>query len=101
MISLSFRKLGVRGIKYAHACRFAHKRTSEPYSKIKVVYSQSTNIYDNLALENILFHKEPLDKPILMLWRNTKAVVMGKHQNPFKESYMDRIKQDGIKLARR
>ena len=81
--------------------QFAHKKTNQPYSQIKVVKSHSTNIYDNLALENILFHKEPLDKPVLLLWRNSKAVVIGKHQNPFKESYMDRILKDGVKLARR
>ena len=69
--------------------------------KIRIFDIQSQNIHQNLALENYLFNHDQLKYPTLLLWRNDKTIVIGKHQNPWKECYLDRIERDGVVLARR
>jgi lipoate---protein ligase len=38
---------------------------------------------------------------VLFLWRNSETVVIGRHQNPWKECHLDKMENDGIFLARR
>lgn len=59
------------------------------------------NIYHNLAIEEYLFNSTPLDSPALFLWQSDCAVVIGKHQNPWKECLVDKLKKDSIPIARR
>lgn len=40
-------------------------------------------------------------KHILMLWRNEPCVVIGRHQNPWIETNVDELKNQGVKIARR
>jgi lipoate-protein ligase A len=51
--------------------------------KLRIYISDSTNVFYNLALEEqlVTFSKED----ILLFYVNTDAVVIGKHQNPWKE----------------
>jgi lipoate-protein ligase A len=65
------------------------------------MYTGSNNIAANLALEQHLYSHEPLKTPTLLLYSNDKTIVIGKHQNPWKECFLDRIEQDGVMLARR
>lgn len=67
-----------------------------------VLCSRSTDVYQNLALEdwidaNVDLHK----RSVLLLWRNRPAVVVGRHQNPWTECSLPAMREAGIPLARR
>ena len=51
--------------------------------KLTIYISQSTNVFSNLALEEHLLKRSKED--ILLFYINSDAVVIGKHQNPWKE----------------
>ena len=40
-------------------------------------------------------------RPLLYLWRNEKTIVIGRHQNAWKECNIQQMQQEGVKLARR
>lgn len=68
---------------------------------LKIILSQSQEVYANLALEEYLVLRSIED--ILLFYINTDAVVIGKHQNPWKEvdlSSSSKIK-DAHTVARR
>jgi lipoate-protein ligase A len=69
--------------------------------EVKIYISDSQNIFSNLALEEYLVTQNKED--ILLFYINQDAVVIGKHQNPWREVDLNQI-GDGIndrKLARR
>jgi lipoate-protein ligase A len=66
-----------------------------------IVESQSLDVYRNLAIEEYLMDHVVEQGPVLFLWRSDCAVVMGKNQNPWRECRLDRMRDDGIPLARR
>ena len=69
--------------------------------KLTIIKTENTDPYENLAAEEYMtFHAEE-DEVILFLWQNAHTVVIGRNQNPWKECNVERIKQDGISLARR
>lgn len=67
--------------------------------KLNLLLSTSTNIYQNLALEEYLIKYVTSD--ILLFYINTDAVVLGKHQNPWLEVNAELAKQNKIDIARR
>lgn len=69
----------------------------------KVVFiSQSTDIFSNLAFEGWLYKNCTFnDRHLLFLWRNSPCVVIGRHQNPFKEANLSYLDSAGVPLARR
>ncbi|XP_063068411.1 lipoyltransferase 1, mitochondrial [Engraulis encrasicolus] len=67
-----------------------------------IIKSSSTNVFQNLALEDWIHDNVDLQKRnILYLWRNSAAVVIGRHQNPWQECNLRLMQQIGIPLARR
>lgn len=68
-----------------------------------VLHSQSTDVYQNLALEEWIDANVDLQhcSSILLLWRNHPAVVIGRHQNPWTECNLPAMRRAGIPLARR
>lgn len=67
-----------------------------------VLQSHSTNVYQNLALEDWIDTNVDLqERSILLLWRNRPAVVIGRHQNPWTECNLSAMRRAGIPLARR
>lgn len=67
-----------------------------------VLRSQSTDVYQNLALEDwIDAHVDLQQRSILLLWRNRPVVVIGRHQNPWTECNLSAMRRLGIPLARR
>ncbi|XP_041822579.1 lipoyltransferase 1, mitochondrial [Chelmon rostratus] len=67
-----------------------------------VLQSQSTDVYQNLALEDWIDANIDLEqRSILLLWRNRPAVVIGRHQNPWTECNLSAMRTAGIPLARR
>eukprot|EP01022_Parablepharisma_sp_SALTPOND_P015720 TRINITY_DN224_c0_g4_i1.p2 TRINITY_DN224_c0_g4~~TRINITY_DN224_c0_g4_i1.p2 ORF type:complete len:378 (-),score=54.47 TRINITY_DN224_c0_g4_i1:4217-5350(-) len=82
----------------------AHARTMATAlnsNSVKIVTSNSNNIIFNLATEEYLFEKSKILNPILFLWRNDKTIVIGKHQNPWKECRIKDMQRDNVNLARR
>ena len=68
----------------------------------RVLISQSHNIYLNLAWEDWLYHNFDFTKAsLLLMWRNTPCVVIGRYQNPWKECNVSMMNEAGIVLARR
>lgn len=67
-----------------------------------VLCSRSTDVYQNLALEDWIDANVDLQKrSVLLLWRNRPAVVVGRHQNPWTECSLPAMREAGIPLARR
>jgi len=52
------------------------------------LYSKDNNIYLNLAIEEYFYEHADLVNPVLFLWRNDKTIVVGRHQNPWKECFL-------------
>ena len=69
--------------------------------KTKLYFSESTNPWFNLAYEEQLVNEVAEDEVYLYLWQNQHTVVIGKHQNPWREVLVNELELDGGKLARR
>jgi len=69
--------------------------------KMSVLHSISFNPWFNLATEDWIFREMNPEGHVLFLWRNSETVVIGRYQNPWLECRLDRMKTDGVKLARR
>lgn len=39
--------------------------------------------------------------PLVFFWRNSPTIIIGKHQNPWKECKVQKLEEDGVVLARR
>lgn len=67
-----------------------------------ILHSRSTDVYQNLALEDWIDSNVDLQqRSVLLLWRNRPAVVIGRHQNPWTECNLSVMRSAGIPLARR
>jgi lipoate---protein ligase len=66
--------------------------------KVKILISTSKNIHFNLALEQYLLENNVED--VLLWYINKPCVVIGKHQNPWKEVNFEKTKNT-INVARR
>ncbi len=65
-----------------------------------IIYkNNSTDAYFNLALEQYLLDSK--EGSIFMLWRNDKAVIIGKNQNAYAELDLDYVEKNNIKVVRR
>ncbi len=63
---------------------------------------ESQNIYKNLATEDWIYKNMDFkDKSLLLLWRNSPCVVIGRHQNPWAELDVKMAEQNDVKIARR
>lgn len=69
--------------------------------KYHIVTSKSPSIHLNLALEEYFFEHCGLKTPMLLLYRNDKTIVIGKHQNPWKECHVQEMEKAGVELCRR
>ncbi len=65
-----------------------------------VIYrNECTDPYFNLAAEQYLLDTKQGD--IFMLWRNSRAVIIGKNQNAYAELDLDYVEKNNIKVVRR
>ena len=68
----------------------------------RVLRSLSLDPFYNLALEDWLFQNIDFTSgPVVLFWRNSPSVVIGRYQNPWKEASIDFLKRRGISLVRR
>lgn len=64
--------------------------------------TNSLDVRRNLAVEELLLSRYSIEqKPLLFLWRSANAVVIGKNQNPWCESNIPLVQDEGCTLARR
>ena len=56
---------------------------------MRAIQSPSTDPRFNLALEQYIFDQMPRNRSYLMLWRNDRTIVVGKHQDTFAEINAD------------
>ncbi|KAL0203204.1 hypothetical protein M9458_001222, partial [Cirrhinus mrigala] len=67
-----------------------------------ILKSASIGIFENLALEDWIHdHVDLQNRSMLLLWRNSPVVVIGRHQNPWQECNLPLMRRLGIPLARR
>uniref|UniRef100_A0A8C9XNM1 Lipoyltransferase 1 n=1 Tax=Sander lucioperca TaxID=283035 RepID=A0A8C9XNM1_SANLU len=67
-----------------------------------VLLSRSTDVFENLALEDWIDANVDLQRRgVLLLWRNRPAVVIGRHQNPWAECNLAAMRRAAVPLARR
>ncbi|KAM4711322.1 lipoyl amidotransferase LIPT1, mitochondrial [Anableps anableps] len=75
---------------------------TDPSSAGLVLQSQSTDVFQNLALEDwVDAHVDLQQRGVLLLWRNRPAVVIGRHQNPWTECNLPAMRSTKVPLARR
>ena len=55
----------------------------------------------NLALEQYVFDRMPRDREYLMLWRNDRAVIVGRNQDTLSEINAAYVRENGIRVVRR
>ncbi|CAM9536142.1 unnamed protein product [Lampetra planeri] len=68
-----------------------------------ILRSTSADVFTNLALEDWLYEHGGFGAGggALLVWWNERAVVLGRHQNPWRESDVPWLRQRGIAVARR
>jgi lipoate-protein ligase A len=65
------------------------------------IVNNSTNPYFNLALEEYFLKNDQIADDLVIIWQNSPAVIVGKHQNTVAEINAEFIKQQGIYVVRR
>ncbi|AYV78380.1 MAG: hypothetical protein Edafosvirus11_15 [Edafosvirus sp.] len=68
---------------------------------VRVLQTTSSNPFFNLSYEELMYRKHPCDATTLYLWRNSPNVVIGRHQNPYKECNLTNMQKDNVELVRR
>lgn len=68
---------------------------------MRVLWSTSRDVHENLAAEEALLDRFAADGPALFFYVNTPAIVVGKNQNPWREAATGWARREGVPLARR
>lgn len=69
--------------------------------RYKYFFSPSTDPYYNLALEQFLAKYVETKVPILFLWQNSDAIIIGRNQDLFSECLATEFENSGGRIARR
>lgn len=65
------------------------------------IESESTDPYENLALEEHVFENLDQSEEYLILWQNHDSVIVGKYQNTLEEIDQEYVDDHNIRVARR
>ncbi len=72
------------------------------YRPEEIFLSDSLDPYYNLSLEDYFLRSpEFFGKKILLIWRSTPAIIMGRFQNPWLEIDLKKAKNDDVLICRR
>jgi len=82
-----------------HPTEQTNNNQSLYFCPMLIIQRTSTDPFVNLATEEYLVKN--IEEPCFMLWRNTPAVIIGKHQNPLKEVNLTYIQEHQIPVIRR
>ena len=66
-----------------------------------ILLGDSTAAHHNLAVEALLFEALGADSRVFYLWQNKNTVVVGRHQNAWRECRVGLLESEGGYLARR
>eukprot|EP00079_Xenopus_tropicalis_P020668 XP_012811814.1 PREDICTED: lipoyltransferase 1, mitochondrial isoform X1 [Xenopus tropicalis] len=92
----------IRSVHLLFALRITPARYESSAKEGVILQSTSNNVYENLAIEDWIHDQMNLEnKNVLFIWRNVPAVVIGRHQNPWRECNIPLMRERGICLARR
>ncbi|KAF9910298.1 Biotin/lipoate A/B protein ligase [Linnemannia zychae] len=69
--------------------------------KVETYISKINDPWTNLAFEEWLFRNSDPSTYILFLYRNSKSVIVGRNQNPFKECNLKLLAREGVPFVRR
>ncbi|KAG0341060.1 hypothetical protein BG004_006163 [Podila humilis] len=69
--------------------------------KVQTYISKLDDPCTNLAFEEWLFRNSSPETYILFLYRNSKSVIIGRNQNPWKECNLKQLDKDGVPFVRR
>jgi len=94
------RRLG-SSVSFWHDSSAFSTATSPWASPVKVYVTATTDPLFNIATEEWLFSEGDSNNQTLYLWRNAPTVVIGRHQNPFKECNLTVMENENVVLARR
>ncbi|KAM6496209.1 hypothetical protein JOM56_008915 [Amanita muscaria] len=81
------------------ASTFRRSLSSVPFSsppQHQIYISKSTNPYFNLTLED--WHA-PSDTPLLLIYRDEPCIVIGRHQNPWKEINFPALRARSLRVG--
>lgn len=70
-------------------------------TRTSIALAEGYDPWLNLSLEELLLDRVADDEAILYLWQNQHTVVVGRHQNAWRECHAEKLEADGGKLARR
>ncbi|KAJ5070694.1 lipoate-protein ligase [Anaeramoeba ignava] len=96
----SFGKINEKIIRNFHSEKKEEKKQKKK-TPVKVFISKFDNPFWNLATEEWLLLDNDPHYRTLFLWRNSPTVVIGKHQNPWKECNLSKMEQNQVFLSRR
>lgn len=69
---------------------------------MRVFISENDSPWINLAIEKwLLDRKDLIDQELLLLYRNSKSVIIGRFQNPWLECDLSQMINNNVSLARR
>ena len=90
-----------KGLKSILSNQLNAYRAVRNYSR-SVYFSQSNDVFTNLALEDWFYRNKNFEKnDLLLFWINEPCVVIGRHQNPWAEVDFSQLSQHGIQFSRR
>ena len=80
---------------------FSKRRSSnQGCGPAMVLRSTSQNIYKNLALEDWFYQNHNFEEnKILLFYKNSPCVVIGRHQNPWTEANIPYLRKNSIKIG--
>jgi len=69
--------------------------------QVRIICSNSLDPWYNLAFEEKIFHNLGSEEIVLFFYKNNNSIIIGRNQNPWKESKCHLLQKEGGKIARR
>lgn len=94
---------GFRFIQRRHVA-LGSNTSSVPVAPPRRLLLLNTDVQDpflNIAAETYLYESADPETEVLFLWRNSKSVIIGRNQNPYKECKLSEMEKRGVLLVRR